>query len=227
MMLKFPPDNLFKSDTIHDWLVADSKLEKPKLPLGTHEKINAMAVWASNIPKILRGGSDQFLNWLAQGNARVAENLATCGVGFTAGMLVKSGLSEDFPNGPYCAAVALGSKVVAQVLTKSIKGALNPPSYKMLSNIAERALSAPDWKSYREFQSQLLEESVRFGDKFDIRELEQRIPSRFESARRSDLVERLGESLKEVSSYRPESPLRKSIDAVKQKIKEQHQDFTR
>ena len=131
------------------------------------------------------------------------------------------------PNGPYCAAVAIGSKLTAQVLTKALKGSLKPPSYKTLGNIAERALSAPDWKSYQVFQSQLLEESVRFGDKLDIQKLEQRLPTRFESARRDDLVERLGESLQEVSSYRPESPLRKSIDAVKQKIKQQHQDFTR
>jgi hypothetical protein len=57
-MLKFPSANLLKSDTIHDWLVADSKLEKPRLPSGAHEKIDAMALWASSVPKLLRGGAD-------------------------------------------------------------------------------------------------------------------------------------------------------------------------
>lgn len=72
-----------------------------------------------------------------------------------------------------------------------------------------------------------MEEGVRFGEKLNLDALEREIPSRFEPERRSDLMQRLGKSLQEISSYRPESPLRKSIDAVKQKIKEQYQDFTR
>ncbi len=226
-MLKFPRDKRFETDTIHKWLVADSQLEKPKLPSGTHEKIDAMAVWASSVPKLMHGSTEQFLNSLSQGHAKVAEHLATGGVGYTAGMLIKSSLSEDIPDGPYCAAVAIGSRLGAQILTKALQKTLRPPSYETLSRIATRALSSPDWKHSEAAQVQLLEESVNFGDQLNLERLKQSIPPRFGDFKLTKVIERLGNSLEEIAKYSPETPLRKSFNAVKHKIQMQHQDFTR
>lgn len=227
-MLKFPPDKLFKSDTIHDWLVADSKFEKPMLPQGTHEKVDAMAVWHPMFQKLMRGGADHFLNSLAQGKKHVADYIATTGVGFTVGMLIKSGISEDLPNGPTCAAIAISSRICAQILTKGITRAkTKPPTHKALTDLAVRALSSPDWKTFDTAQRELVEVSVKMGNNLDLQTLEKALPSRFPKAKRERLIENMGRSLSEISDYKPETPIRRSLDAVKQKIKEQQQDFTR